>query len=154
MRAPATGARRSVAALRRVVAAAEEPVLCLLSPSPEPINSIGSHPLFSSHRPPGPAFGRPEDRPRPVPISDMGLACVGVIQLRYLTFSFLYPSFPRKREPRAFSHLLLGPRFRGDDGLSCPQDFLTASKAGTHPSHRHRSEPALGPATGRTRGPA
>src|SRR5207247_1916456 len=39
-------------------------------------------------------------------------------------------SFPRKREPRDFSCLLLGPRFRGDDELTCPQDFLTASFAG------------------------
>ena len=41
-----------------------------------------------------------------------------------------YPSFPRKREPRDFSRLLLGPRFRGDDEMPCPQDFLTASSAG------------------------
>ena len=57
-------------------------------------------------------------------------ACEGVIRLRYLAFSFSYPSFPRKREPRTFSHLLLGPRSRGDDGLSYLQDLLTASCAG------------------------
>jgi hypothetical protein len=39
-------------------------------------------------------------------------------------------SFPRKREPRAFSHLPLGPRLRGGDEFVCPQDFLTSSDAG------------------------
>ena len=53
-----------------------------------------------------------------------------VIQLRNLELSLSYPSFPRKREPRDFSHPLLGPRFRGDDELACPQDFLTPSFAG------------------------
>jgi hypothetical protein len=52
-----------------------------------------------------------------------------IIQSRNLELSLSYPSFPRKREPRDFSHLLLGLRFRGDDELACPQDFLTASKA-------------------------
>src|SRR5467141_926006 len=45
-------------------------------------------------------------------------ACEAVLQLRSLAFSFSCPSFPRKREPRDFSHLLLGPRFRGDDELA------------------------------------
>ena len=35
------------------------------------------------------------------------------------------PSFPRKRESRDFSRLLLGPRFRGHDEFGCPQDLLT-----------------------------
>jgi hypothetical protein len=39
-------------------------------------------------------------------------------------------SFPRKREPRDFSHLPLGPRLRGDDEFVRPQDLLTASYAG------------------------
>ena len=39
-----------------------------------------------------------------------------VIQLQNLALSCSYPSFPRKQEPRDFSHLLLGPHFRG--GLS------------------------------------
>ncbi len=55
-----------------------------------------------------------------------------VIQFRNLPLSFSSPSFPRKREPRDFSRLLLGPRFRGDDEFACPQDFLTPSKAGIH----------------------
>src|SRR6266481_891831 len=33
---------------------------------------------------------------------------------------------------QGFQSPALGPRFRGDDELSCPQDFLTASKAGVH----------------------
>jgi len=41
-------------------------------------------------------------------------------------------SFPRKREPRDFSRLPLGPRLRGDDEFVCPHDSLTASKAGVH----------------------
>src|SRR5206468_6321490 len=52
-----------------------------------------------------------------------------VIQLRTWRPHSQYPSFLRKREPRDFSRLPLDPRFRGDDGLSCPQDFLTASCA-------------------------
>src|ERR1700730_2180273 len=32
-----------------------------------------------------------------------------------------FSSFPRKREPRDFSRLFLGPRFRGDDEFYCPQ---------------------------------
>src|ERR1700730_7492654 len=51
-----------------------------------------------------------------------------VIQLRTLRPHSQYPSFPRKREPRDLSRLPLGPRFRGDDGLSWPQDFLTPSQ--------------------------
>jgi hypothetical protein len=44
--------------------------------------------------------------------------------------SSLYPSFPRKREPRDFSHLPLGPRLCGDDECVRLQDFLTASSSG------------------------
>src|SRR5260370_11602126 len=40
-----------------------------------------------------------------------------------------YPSFLRKREPRDFGRLLLGPRFRGDDEFACPQDFLIPASA-------------------------
>ena len=32
---------------------------------------------FLSHRPPGPGFGRPEDRLQPVPISAMGPGFLG-----------------------------------------------------------------------------
>ena len=50
----------------------------------------------------------------------------------------LCPSFPRKWEPRDFSHLppcssqgqALGPRLRGDDEFVRLQDFLTASSTG------------------------
>src|SRR5207249_4661580 len=91
--------------------------------------------IFSLRRPPGPAFGWPEDRLRPVPMADMDPACEAV---RNLAHSSSYPSFPRKREPRDFSGLppcssqgqALGPRVRGDDELVCSQDFLTASCAG------------------------
>jgi hypothetical protein len=38
-----------------------------------------------------------------------------------LALSFLIPSFQRKREPRDFSRLPLGPRLRGDDELSWTQ---------------------------------
>src|SRR5437868_5775734 len=41
-----------------------------------------------------------------------------------------FSSFPRKREARDFSRLLLGPRFRGNDEFGCPQDLLTAASAG------------------------
>jgi hypothetical protein len=71
-----------------------------------------------------------------------------VIQLRTWRPHSQYPSFPRKREPRDFSRLPLGPRFRGDDGLSCPQDFLTASstpegssRAPSRPTCRSSSRP-------------
>ncbi len=40
--------------------------------------------------------------------------------------------FPAKAGTQGFQSPALGPRFRGDDELSCPQDFLTASKAGVH----------------------
>jgi hypothetical protein len=45
----------------------------------------------------------------------------------------LSSSFPRKREPRAFNRLPLGPRFRGGDEFVCSQDFLTSSEAGGSP---------------------
>jgi hypothetical protein len=44
----------------------------------------------------------------------------GVIQLRNLARSFPFSSFLRKREHRDFSYWPMGPRFRGDDELSCP----------------------------------
>ena len=63
---------------------------------------------------------------RPPPVIDLapqvGLerqswtpACKAVIQFLYGPRA-LCPSFPRKREPRDFSRLLLGPRFLGGDG--------------------------------------
>ena len=42
----------------------------------------------------------------------------------------LIPSFPRKRESRDFSHLPLGPRFRGGDDVRGLRDWITASEAG------------------------
>src|SRR5882762_8777002 len=64
------------------------------------------------------------------PVLPWAPAFQGVTQSRNLALSLSRSSFPRKREPRDFSRLLLGPRFRGDDELTCPQDFLTASFAG------------------------
>jgi hypothetical protein len=49
-------------------------------------------------------------------------AKAGAIQFPNLALSLSCPSFPRKREPRDFSHLLLGPRFRGDDELALPDN--------------------------------
>src|SRR5947209_8367506 len=62
----------------------------------------------------------------------------GVTQSKNLALSLSRSSFPRKREPRDFSRLLLGPRFRGDDEFGRPQDLLTASQ-GRGPSHRART---------------
>ena len=45
-----------------------------------------------------------------------------------LALSFLIPSFPRKREPRDFSRLPLGPRLRGDDELSWTQAWTQAKQ--------------------------
>jgi len=52
--------------------------------------------------------------------------------------------------------LLLGPRFRGDDELACPQDFLTAStdgsaRIGLNDSPRSARHGARCRATGRWR---
>jgi hypothetical protein len=52
-----------------------------------------------------------------------------VIQFRISHLCALCSSFPRKREPRGFSRLPLGPRLRGDDGFVGPRNFLTASCA-------------------------
>jgi hypothetical protein len=41
------------------------------------------------------------------------------------------PSFPRKREPRDFSHLPPGSPLARGRRIVCPQNFLTASCAGT-----------------------
>jgi len=68
-----------------------------------------------------------------------------VIQFRSIAASTLFSSFPRKREPRDFSRLPLGPRLRGDDEFVCPHDSLTASKAGIYVCDGHRPEPVLGP---------
>src|SRR6266404_9099093 len=61
------------------------------------------------------------------PVLPWAPAFQGVTQSRNLALSLSCSLFPRKREPRDFSRLLLGPRFRGDDEFSCPQDLLTAS---------------------------
>ena len=53
-----------------------------------------------------------------------------VIQFRSIAASALFSSFSRKREPRDFSRLPLGPRLRGDDEFVCPHDSLTVL-------HRH-----------------
>ena len=73
---------------------------------------------------------RPEDRLRPVRMADMDPGLRGCNPIPRIQFCTLPSSFPRKREPRDFSHLPLGPRFRGDDEVVCPWDFPTASFAG------------------------
>jgi hypothetical protein len=70
------------------------------------------------------------------------------------------------REPGTYEHrtlnileiqVFLGSGLGSSDrpGMTFPgkNNFFTRSKAGTHASHRHRPEPVLGPAGGRTRGP-
>src|SRR5216684_601558 len=52
-----------------------------------------------------------------------------VIQLRNVAL-ILVSVVPAKAGTQGFRLRLLGPRFRGDDELTCPGDFLTASKAG------------------------
>src|SRR5437899_3499555 len=64
------------------------------------------------------------------PVLPWAPAFQGVTQSRNLALSPSCSSFPRKREPRDFSRLPLGPRFRGDDEFGCPQDFLTPCFAG------------------------
>jgi hypothetical protein len=58
----------------------------------------------------------------PVPMAEMGPGLRGCNPIPKWALLLLNPSFPRKREPRDFSHLLLGPRFRGDDEFMRPQD--------------------------------
>jgi hypothetical protein len=49
---------------------------------------------------------------------------------------YSYPSFPRKREPRDFSRLPLGPRVRGDDEFAGSKDIQTPSTAGVPRVHQ------------------
>src|SRR5438128_11145504 len=66
----------------------------------------------------------------PVAPSSVTPANAAVIQLRNLARLSSYPSFPRKREPRDFSRLPLGPRVRGDDELVCSQRFPDSVESG------------------------
>ena len=65
-----------------------------------------------------------------MPIADLDPGLRGCNPIPRIQFCTLPSSFPRKREPRDFSHLPLGPRFRGDDEVVCPWDLPTASFAG------------------------
>ena len=77
-------------------------------------------------------------------MAEMGPGLRGCNPIPKWALLLLNPSFPRKREPRDFSHLLLGPRFRGDDELARPDNFLTLM---TQPARRFaetaRSQKAL-----------
>ncbi len=48
----------------------------------------------------------------------LGSRLRGCQEIRTVNPKSPIPSFPRKREPRDFSRLPLGPRLRGDDELS------------------------------------
>ena len=66
------------------------------------------------------------DGHRQPPVSSLEKSCA----------SILYPSFPRKREPRDFSRLPLGLRVRGDDEFAGSEDILTPSTAGVPRVHQ------------------
>src|SRR5271166_3340582 len=59
-----------------------------------------------------------------------------VIQSQNRMPPYSYPSFPRKREPRDFSRLPLGPRVRGDDEFAGSEDIRTPSTAGVPRVHQ------------------